>query len=38
MVGWHQRLNGHEFEKTTGDSEDNEAWHVAVHAVTKSGT
>ena len=21
MVGWHQRLNGHEFEQTTGDSE-----------------
>ena len=21
MVGWHHRLNGHEFEKTPGDSE-----------------
>ena len=21
MVGWHHRLNGHEFEKTSGDSE-----------------
>ena len=21
MVGWHHRLNGHEFEKTEGDSE-----------------
>ena len=21
MVGWHQRLNGHEFEQTPGDSE-----------------
>ena len=21
MVGWHHRLNGHEFEKTLGDSE-----------------
>ena len=21
MVGWHHRLNGHEFEQTTGDSE-----------------
>ena len=20
MVGWHQRLNGHEFEQTLGDS------------------
>ena len=21
MVGWHRRLNGHEFERTPGDSE-----------------
>ena len=21
MVGWHQRLNGHEFEQTLGDGE-----------------
>ena len=21
MVGWHHRLNGHEFEQTPGDSE-----------------
>ena len=21
MVGWHQRLNGHEFEQTPGDAE-----------------
>ena len=21
MVGWHHRLNGHEFEQTQGDSE-----------------
>ena len=21
MVGWHHRLNGHEFEKTQGDGE-----------------
>ena len=21
MVGWHHRLNGHEFEQTCGDSE-----------------
>ena len=21
MVGWHHQLNGHEFEKTLGDSE-----------------
>ena len=22
MVGWHHRLNGHEFEETPGDSEE----------------
>ena len=22
MVGWHHRLNGHEFEQTPGDDED----------------
>ena len=22
MVGWHYRLNGHEFEQTLGDSEE----------------
>ena len=22
MVGWHHRLNGHEFEQTRGDSEE----------------
>ena len=21
MIGWHHRLNGHEFERTLGDSE-----------------
>ena len=21
MIGWHQQLNGHEFEQTPGDSE-----------------
>ena len=24
MVGWHHELNGHEFEKTLGDSGDSE--------------
>ena len=32
MVGWHHRLNGHEFEQTPGDGE---AWHAAVHGVAK---
>ena len=25
MVGWHHQLNGHEFEKTLGDSEGQES-------------
>ena len=32
MVGWHHRLNGHEFEQTLRDREqlkDREAWHAA---------
>ena len=36
MVGWHQRLNGHEFEQTLGDGEGQGAWHAAVHEVKKS--
>ena len=38
MVGWHQRLNGHEFEQTPGGGEGQEAWHAVVYAVTKSQT
>ena len=37
MVGWHHRLNGHEFEQTLGDSE-REAWSAIVHGVAKSQT
>ena len=37
-VGWHYRLNGHEFEQTPGDSAFTirEAWRNAVHGVTKT--
>ena len=38
MVGWHHRLDRHEFEQTSGDSEDRETWHAAVHGVTKHPT
>ena len=36
IVGWHHRLNGHEFEQAPGVGDDREAWHAAVHGVTKS--
>ena len=36
MVGRHHQLNGHGFEQTLEDSEGQEAWHAAVHGVTKS--
>ena len=38
IVKEHHWLNGCEFEQTPGDSEDREAWHAAVHRVTKSRT
>ena len=38
MVGWHHRLNGHEFEQTPGDSEGQGVWHAAAHGVSKSET
>ena len=38
MVGWHHRLNGHEFEHGPGDGEGQEAWCAAVHGVAKSQT
>ena len=34
MVGWHHRLNGHEFEQTPGDSERQGACRATVHGVT----
>ena len=37
MVGWHHRLNGHEFKQAleVGNGQ-GEAWHAAVHSITKS--
>ena len=39
MVGWHHRLDGHEFEQApeVGDGH-REVWHAAVHGVAKSQT
>ena len=37
MVGWHHRLNGHEFEQARKMVvKDREAWRTAVHGVAKS--
>ena len=36
MVGWHHRLNGHEFEKASGVGDGQGRLHAAVHGVTKS--
>ena len=38
MVGWHHRLDGHEFEWTLGVGDGQGAWHAAIHGVNKSRT
>ena len=37
-VRWHHWLDGHEIEQTPGVGDAREAWHAAVHGVTKSWT
>ena len=36
MVGWHRRLNGHEFEQTLGDGEGQGSLEFCSPEVTKS--
>ena len=36
MVGWHHRLNGHEFEETLRVAMDRESWRAAVHGFATS--
>ena len=38
MVGWHDRINGHEIEQTLGDGEGSQASLATVHGVVKSQT
>ena len=38
IVGWHHRLNGHEFGKLQELVMDREAWRVAVHGVVNTRT
>ena len=36
MVGWHHRLNRHEFEQTPGDGDGQGNLRAAVHGVSRS--
>ena len=38
MVGWHHRLNGHQFEQALGVGDDREAWRAVVCGLTMSRT
>ena len=36
MVGWHHRLDGHEFEQIPGAGDGHRGLHAAVHGVANS--
>ena len=36
VVGWHHRLNGHEFEQTPGDGEGQGSLGAAVHGAAET--
>ena len=36
MVGWHHRLDGHDFEQAPGVDDGQESLHAAVRGVAKS--
>ena len=38
MVGWHHRLDGHEFEQAPEDSKEQKSLCAAAHGVAKSRT
>ena len=38
MIGWHHRLNGHEFEQVPGVGDGEGSLAAVVHGVTKSWT
>ena len=38
MVGWHHRLDGHEFNKLQKFLMDRKAWHAVIHPFTESQT
>ena len=37
MVGWHHRLNGHEFEQALGDGEGQGSLACCIYGVIKNG-
>ena len=38
MVGWHHQIEGHESQQTPEMVKEREAWHAAVHMITKNWT